>query len=174
MANKSLDSKYPKGDKRRFFERREKEIDWCVIYEIASSMAKLAKKFLEMEPKVKTAVYSKTIGLKPFIRYSTDFCGEKNGYKISAAAKNALTKTGKIDWGKNGLHYAEHLIPVGQFADEITKNPDIKNIEKMYKKQTTVIMLRKEKAEYDKEPFKSHRSQKDIDDFYRKYGVTTL
>jgi len=163
-----VESKYPKKDSRRIFEKGQ-FYDWEKIYNIA---AVIAKEFAGYDLEDKSVKMSLSRCLGSLIRYSTDFCGELNGFEISAAAKEKYIDMGRIDWSKNGPHYMEHLIPIKQFTDELIKNHDLENVKKLYKKQRIVITLRDEQKKYDTGSFKIYRSDKDIKEFKIKYGVT--
>jgi len=181
MPKKSV---YPKNDSRKVFEHRQKILDWETIYKIASSLAAQTKKMLKVKTKnvqiQYTVNYIKTISLKPFLRYSTEYCGEKDGYLISSAARKKMGKSGIINFGVKGLFYMEHLIPIGQFADELIENPKLENVRYLYKKQRIVIMLREEKKKYEgaNSPlgkiFKIHRSDEVIENFKKMYKITEL
>ena len=166
-----MKSKYPKKDSRRFFEQRCQVYDWRKIHRIAAA---IAKEFSGQEIEDDTVKWALKIGLGTFIRYSTDFCGEINGYIVTAKAKKKYEEMGRIDAHVTGPHYMEHLIPIGQFTRELIKNPSLENVKKLYKKQQILYTLRTERKEYDKEPFKSYRSNKDIAKFKIKYGVRDL
>ena len=181
MAKSSI---YPNGDIRsKIFEHRAKKIDWEAIYETVSYMAKFYNdRNLEdksQEYKESLVLFKRT-GLNYFIRISTELLGEKNGYLISAAAYEAAQydrekNCRKLDWRKNGPHYAEHLIPLGQFVNDVIANPDIKNIKTLYKKQKIVIVLREEeKPKYDKGSFRTNRTDKDIKWFMNKFNIRPL
>ena len=169
-------SKYPTKDHRRFFEKRCQSYDWEKMFSI---IAAVAKEFSGQDAEDPTIKMAMRIGLGPFIRYSTDFCGELNGYLATAGALKAYNKIGRINPYKKtnepvGPHFMEHLIPVSQFTQEIIANPTIENIRKMFKKQRIVYVLRTEQKKYDVGDFKKKRSDKDIKAFKATYGITDL
>ncbi|MDR1143332.1 MAG: hypothetical protein LBK77_03820 [Spirochaetaceae bacterium] len=177
MAKEKTGGKYPKGDSRRFFERRYKNYDWNTFYEIAASHA---KEFNGRDLNDKTVHLAFTIGLGKFIRYSTDFCGELNGYMVSAAALKTYKKIKKINSHRNGPHYMEHLIPVDQFTRELLANPTVENAKRLYKAQRIVYTLREEVKEYQGrdsiygKDFDRHRTDSQIKRFKKDYGIVKL
>jgi hypothetical protein len=119
---------------------------------------------------------------KHYIRYTTDFLGEKDGYLISAAAFREYQKSGVIDASKKtgrkaGPHFMEHLIPVGQFFRELLAKPTAKNAKKLYAEQRMVITLRAEREKYEGsgspygKTFKSSRSEEERIRFINDYGI---
>ena len=183
MAKKS---KYPKGDIRsQYWEHKIEWFDWDLCYKTLSSLAILVKDCEKQDKKGKTSQYIKRASLKPLIRFTTELLGEKYDYYISNKAYNAAeydptTNLRKLDWRTTGPHYCEHLIPVGQLADELIKNPDIKNVKALFEKQKLVIVLRTEQAKYEGKnslygkEFKSYRSDADIKKFYMDHNIKPL
>ena len=165
-------SKYPKGDFRRFFETRG-PADWKAVYEFAASIAAC---FSGRDMDDKTVNFAFRC-VKGFFRYTSEFLGEKNGYLISAAALRKYQKSGVINARKDGPHFMEHLIPIGQFARELAANPTAENAEKLYAKQRLVFTLRTEQAEYEGrgsrygKTFKSSRGDGEIKQFKDDYAI---
>ena len=139
-------SRYKTGDSRRDFEQIGQSLNWDDVYEMVSQIALLTKtyEYFDQNPDKKTYTLIRNRGLGSLVRYSMDYCGEKNGYEISAAALEELNKTGKILWGREGPHYHEHLIPVNQCTKEFIKNRSLENVKSFYLKQRIIITLRTE------------------------------
>jgi hypothetical protein len=178
----SSESKYPTKDFRRLFEYKFKKYDWDKIYSFVSVMAKEFDGQNLEDPTVKLMLKN-SLGM--FVRFSSEFCGELNGYLVTAKALEEFKKIGRIHARKpqnkpQGLHYMEHLTPVGQLTRELIQNPSLENVKKLYKKQRIVFALCSEQKEYNgkKSPFgkdfKSNRSDKQIKEFRAQYGVTEL
>ena len=171
-------SKYPIRDSRRIFEYKGLSIEWNAVYEMVSKLASLTKKFLAQNPDNETYQFIRTRGLRSLIRYTMDYCGEKHGYYISKNALLEFEKSGKIIWGSKMAYYMEHLIPVDQCANDILKNPDIDNVKSLYDEQRIVIMLRKEKNDYEGKDspfgkdFKKYRTEKEIEQFINRYKIS--